>query len=175
MQTHPNAHLQDPNFWLQVEADELLPAIQELEAIAERTKVQNKKLNTLRGLLDRAKEDAIKLAALNAKWQKGEEGGTAIVGVPVSDPWIMEMFKDSPPPPAPLVDYCAFCGNAVDKINATKFTGKMKVRVELEDHKRGDDIVTTEKVKVVAAKLVSCKGCVLQIPKDGRINTSSTV
>jgi Zn finger protein HypA/HybF involved in hydrogenase expression len=169
-----NEHLQDPAFWEDVEAADLRIEIDRLALITNPSKGERNKLNRYKHQLEKVKQEAERLAALNKKWQTGasakdqtttRDQGT---GVAFDEATTAAIFANAPieKPKVPGKLYCSFCKDEVQSISATRGTGRVKVDRYTEPVMDGDKVVDIdEKVRVQAEKVIACPNCAHQVQK----------
>jgi len=159
-----NPQLADPEFWVEVNGSDILQQIAELEAIAEPTKAQMRKLANARIALSRVKEEAIELAKANAKWQAGTEGKVnPQVYLTDEDEWAKDLLVDTPAPAKG--ELCHYCGGPVDYITGTQGATAPRFTRVADVRKVGDELVLEEKVKVTVKHITACPKCCDKVKK----------
>jgi hypothetical protein len=165
--------LADPAFWERVEGGEILDEIASLEAIPvdSRSKKDTRRLATLRVQLDRIKPEAARLAALNNRWQSGDEDRKRDPKVTLTDDWAKDLFLPDTKEAGKL--YCSFCDAETSEVHGTRGKGKPQISkieeiIELPDG--GMDV--REKIIVKVSDVIACPACSLKVRNPQVVITS---
>lgn len=158
-----NEHLQDADFWKDVEGAELQELIDRLAALPNPTKGERNKLAKARIALVQVQAEAERLAALNKKWQTGAVQVDTSTAACELDMDVFFVPGDMPVKlPYPV---CSFCNAKLEQVTATRGTGKVKVSTVTDPVVIGDEITIVERKVVQAEKVQACPKCAGKVLK----------